>query len=233
MQANLKNVSDIAAESLEAVRIFERYGIDYCCGGKRPLDQVCQEKGLSAESLLAELNTAHNRSALDVDWTRQPLTDLIEHIVTRHHDYLKSELPQLSARLAKVVKVYGETERLQGLQEVFSALRAELEMHLHKEEMILFPYIERMESGQSQMGPCGGWIGQPIAVMEHEHDNAGEALRMIRRITRDFEVPDGACITYRSLLAGLEELERDLHMHIHLENNILFPRAMAADQARI
>ena len=220
-----QNVADIAASSLDAVRVFERYGIDYCCGGKRPLAEVCREKGLAPETLLSELTKERGTDRLDADWNSSSLSELIHHIVARHHEYLKSELPQLDQRLAKVVKVYGATPRLAGLPEVFAALRAELEMHLHKEEVILFPFIERLESGESVMAPCG-WIEHPISMMEHEHDSAGHALRRIRAITADFEVPEGACVTYRSLLAGLEQMERDLHLHIHLENNILFPRAL-------
>jgi regulator of cell morphogenesis and NO signaling len=230
MQIDLnRNVSDIAANSLEAVRLFEHYGIDYCCGGKRPLADVCREKGLDPAAVAADLGTEGQPDPADVNWTTAGLTDLIRHIVTRHHGYLKSELPLLAQRLTKVVQVYGETEGLAGLKDVFTALRAELELHLHKEEVILFPYVERLVAGGPAVAPCG-WIGQPIAVMEHEHEDAGEALRRIRAITRNFEVPEGACITYRSLLAGLEELEHDLHMHIHLENNILFPRAMALEK---
>ena len=221
-------VREIAANSLAAVRVFEQFGIDYCCGGKRPLDEVCREKGLDAAAVRREIENAEGAGAgPERDWNSATLTELVRHIVGVHHGYLRRELPAIQARLEKVYRVYNERygPTLTGLPEVFGALKDELESHLMKEEMILFPAVEAMESGkQTCASPCGS-VANPIRVMEFEHDDAGKALAQIRGITRNFEVPDYACVTYRALMSGLAELERDLHMHIHLENNILFPGA--------
>jgi regulator of cell morphogenesis and NO signaling len=204
-------VADIAAESLAAIGVFERLGIDYCCGGKSSL--------------------AATAPAEEVDWNTAPLPTLIDHIVNTHHVYLKRELPLLSDRLAKVHSVYAQRipGELDGLPEVFEALRAELESHLMKEEMILFPAIRakvaEKETGVPAPPTCFGTIAAPIMQMEHEHEEAGAALVRIRELTRNFTIPEYACSTYRALILGLEQLELDLHRHIHLENNILHRRA--------
>ncbi len=224
-------VRDIAATNPAAVRVFEKHGIDYCCGGQRPLAQVCTERGLSAEAVLAEVEAGSRGQAPARDWMTASLAELIHHIVSRHHAYLKAELPALEARLAKVVEVHGTNhgDVLAPLQQVFSGLKEELEMHLGKEEMVLFPAIESIEAaanaGRAPEPLPFGTVRNPIRMMEHEHDGAGRALRTMRELTHDYAPPADACTTYRALYTGLEELEKDLHAHIHLENNILFPRA--------
>ena len=238
MTAQNMTVAEIAANSLAAVRIFERLGIDYCCGGKRPLDEACARKGLDASDVLLAIETAMSEKTADSrDWTTAPLRELISHIVGTHHEYLKRELEPLQARIEKVYRVYNEKygPTLKGLPEVYSALRSELELHLRKEEMILFPVIEAYEGAADAGRPIPaapfGTVNNPIRMMEHEHDSAGQALARIRAITNDFEIPEYACATYRSMTGALRELEQDLHMHIHLENNVLFPRAAALEAA--
>lgn len=226
-------VGEIAAHSLAAVRVFEDHGIDYCCGGQRPLEQACREKGLDPAVILAELDAARAEPSAGRDWTGAKLRDLIEHILRTHHDYLKRELPRLSERMATVRRVYAERypDLVNPLASLLAALRDELEMHLRKEEMILFPFVQRAEAaadaGQPPTPPPFGSFANPIAVMEDEHESAGRALAGMRELTNGYLAPADACNTFRALYAGLEELERDLHMHIHLENNVLFPRAMA------
>lgn len=233
-----QTISEIAARSLGAVRVFERLGIDYCCGGKRPVSDACEELGLDPAAVYAELDAAlAGRPADETDWAQAPLRTLMKHITGTHHEYLKLELPRLAQRLEKVMRVYGEQDRatLAPLPQLFGGLRSELDLHMHKEEEILFPFIDRAESAVSGGKPAPpapfGSMANPIAMMEHEHDSAGAALRGMRECTKDYEVPSYACVTYRSLLEGLRELERDLHIHIHLENNILFPRAIALESA--
>jgi regulator of cell morphogenesis and NO signaling len=225
-------VAEMATKSLSAVRIFEKLGIDYCCGGKRPLSVVCKEKGYDPENVERELDAALAWSEAPAqDWETAHLSELIQHIVSVHHEYLRRELPAVQARLDKVYRVYNQRygPTLIGLPEVFAELREELEMHIRKEEMVLFPAIAACEqafaSGQPLPPTRFGTVANPIQMMELEHESAGRALARIHEITRDFEVPDYGCVTYRALMSGLDELERDLHMHIHLENNILFPRA--------
>lgn len=232
-------VRDIAANSLAAVRVFEKFGIDYCCGGKRPLADVCREKGYDAASIQGELDAAMAAASdAERDWSASPLSVLIEHIVTTHHEYLRQELPAIEQRLEKVYRVYNQRygPTLTGLPEVFDGLKAELETHLMKEERILFPAIVAFENAISIGQPLPrtpfGTVANPIHMMEDEHESAGQALARIRQITADFAVPEYGCVTYKALMSGLDELERDLHMHIHLENNILFPRAERLEAAR-
>ena len=227
-----RTVRDIAANSLAAVRVFERLGIDYCCGGNRSLAEVCQEKGHDFASVQQELDAGMLATPKeDRDWNVAPLAELIQHIVATHHAYLRREMPAIETRLEKVYRIYNQRygPTLTGLPEVFAGLRAELEMHLQKEETILFPAIADDEAAVKTGKPLPqvpfGTIVRPIQMMEAEHESAGLALAKIREITRSFELPEYACVTYRALMSGLEEMERDLHMHIHLENNILFPRA--------
>jgi regulator of cell morphogenesis and NO signaling len=226
-----KTVGEIARENPASVRVFEKYKIDYCCGGKISFAEACQARGIAPADLQSELDAAGAQPGVQRDWSEAPLGLLIDHIVGTHHVYLKSELPRLQAWLDKVLSAHGTNygSTLVPLANTFEALRAELESHLGKEEMILFPLIKGMESakGSGQQAPpahCGS-VNNPIRVMVHEHDNAGQALQAIHRITGGYTVPADACNTYRALYHGLAELESDLHRHIHLENNILFPRA--------
>jgi len=205
----------------------------------RPLADVCREKGYDPASVRGELESAMSAvAAPGRDWSSAPLQELIDHIVGTHHEYLRRELGPLGTRLDKVYRVYNEKygPTLTGLPEVFAGLRSELEMHMRKEEMILFPVIAAYETatlaGSPLPGTPFGSVGNPIRMMEAEHDSAGRALADIRAITTNYAIPEYGCVTYRSLMAGLQELEQDLHMHIHLENNVLFPRALAVEKSK-
>ncbi len=230
-------VADLAAHSLAAVRVFERLGIDYCCGGHRSLAEACREKGLDPQAVQQQLAAAvAAQQEVGRDWRTAPLRDVVDHIVNKHHEYLKKELPLLADRLAKVYRVYNERygPTLIGLPEVYAGLRSELESHMMKEERILFPAIVAAESALASKGvwmpvPFGSFAN-PNRVMQHEHESAGQALAKIREITAEFTIPEYACATYRSLMSGLQELEQDLHLHIHLENNILFVRILELDR---
>jgi regulator of cell morphogenesis and NO signaling len=229
-------LADLAATSLNAVRILEQHGLDYCCGGKQPFEQACLSRGLEPDAILREIDQANAVGITDREWQTAPLGELVKHIVETHHAYLKLDLPVLQARIEKVVSVHGarDPENLPRLAAVFGGLRAELEMHLHKEEAILFPFIEMYGRAELQNRPMPrapfGSIANPIAMMEREHTGAGDALQEIRRLTYDFNPPSYACSTVRALYEGLRVLEADLHVHIHLENNILFPRAIALEK---
>ncbi len=230
-----QTVGEIAAENPSAVRVFEKYRIDYCCGGKRPLAEVCQERGLSADAVLAEVASSNGGAAPQQEWANAPLSELIRHIVARHHAYVKAQLPWLEEKLAKVIEKHGpaQPDVLPPLEPVFAGLAEELESHLRKEEMILFPAIEELEAaraeGREAMLPAFGTVQNPIRMMIFEHDNAGGALAEMRRLTKDYSLPDTACPTYRALFHAFQEFEADLHQHVHLENNILFPRAIALE----
>jgi regulator of cell morphogenesis and NO signaling len=229
-------LADVAARSLDARRILENHGLDYCCGGKQSFDEACLAKGLSPESVTREIEQAQSNKGPDRDWQSAPIEELAKHILATHHEYLKRELPALSKRLAKVLDVHGvhDPETLSRMVEVFAALREELEMHMHKEERILFPCIEQYGRAAAQGQPMPpvpfGSIANPIAMMEREHENAGGALAKLRSLTHDYQMPPYACDTVRALYDGLQALEADLHLHIHLENNILFPRSIALER---
>jgi regulator of cell morphogenesis and NO signaling len=236
MQIQSQTVGEVAAGSTAAVRILEQYGIDYCCAGKRSFEDVCREKGLSAASVAGEIAAAIASPVQSKDWSTARLGELIRHIVSTHHEYLKLEMPRIGQRLRKVVQVHGASDpaTLPQLESVYEGLWQELDMHMHKEEMMLFPAIERYEAATRNGLPLPpspfGSIANPISVMEAEHDSAGIALRRIRELTADFQAPSYACATYHAMLDGLRELEADLHAHIHLENNILFPRVIALER---
>ena len=204
-----------------ATRVLDRHGIDFCCGGGRPLGDVCSEKGLEVDAVLAEIERQVDAApAPPVRWDQQPLPALIDHILSAYHEPLKEELPRLETMARKVHQVHGDKdpERLQGILDTVQALAEDLRQHMMKEEQILFPMIR---SGQ------GPEADGPVTVMEAEHEAAGGMLRRLRRLTGDYQLPGGACNTWRALWHGLEELEGALHEHIHLENNILHQRALA------
>ncbi len=221
-----QTVAEIAANSIAAVRVFEKYGIDYCCGGKRPLAEVCRAKGFDTAQIQRELDAALAGGDTPAqDWNVAPLAELAAHVVTTHHEYLRRELPAIQARLDKVYRVYNQRygPTLIGLPEVFAALRAELESHIQKEERTIFPAIVTESP----------FVEDLIRGAESEHEIAGQALARVREITGDFSLPDYACVTYKALMTSMHELESDTHVHIHLENTVLFPRALQRSSAHV
>lgn len=234
------HVAKLATRHPGTIRVFQRHGIDFCCGGKRPLAEASAEHGLDFETLRRELaDAAAGPESDERDWEEAPLAELVDHIVTRFHDSLREELPRLAAMADRVLAVHGEKhpDVLPALARTFHGLRAELESHTMKEEQILFPWVcemERSATGGASAG-CGVaaspgmGVDGPIAVMEAEHDDAARALAELRRLTGGFQPPTGACTTFRGLYHGLAELEADTHRHIHLENNVLFPRAKSLE----
>lgn len=222
-------ISQFVQENPARSRFFEKLGIEYCCGGKLSLQEACAKKGLDAATILATLdaletlNTAHSGP----DIGSMTLTELADHIVTTHHAYLKDELPRLAFLTKKVAAVHGDDYPwLREVHQVYIRLAEELSSHLQKEEVVLFPAIRNLEQKGDSAAPFGHDLSRPVFMMEHEHAEAGEALAKLRELTSDFTPPASACNSFRAMLQGLEELERDTHEHISKENNILFPRAM-------
>lgn len=223
-------VAEIATANPATIKIFQHYGIDFCCGGKRPLAEACEEKHLKFGELRSALEAA-GTGRPDLPSADAPLTELVRFIVDHYHAGLREELPRLGQMAAKVLSVHGERHPgvVPALEATFRGLREELEMHMMKEERVLFPHIVRLEeisaAGQHLPASPFGSIDAPIGAMEHEHEDAGQALVRMRELTHGYMPPEGACNTFRGLYHGLEQLETALHEHIHLENNILFPRA--------
>ena len=222
-------VADIAAALPSSIRVFQQHGIDFCCGGKTRLAAACEAHGVPfAEVVAAIQDSARTPQADQRDWTVSPLHQLADHIVARYHGPLREELPRLESMAAKVCRVHGaRAAYLVRLEAVVSELSAELRTHMRKEELVLFPAIRAIERGT----PSGVRIDAPIAVMEHEHDQAGTMLGELRAITGGYIPPEWACQTFRALYHGLSELDAAMHVHVHLENNILFPRALALADA--
>ncbi len=225
-------VGQLVIERPGRARVFERFGIDYCCGGKRALDEACRARQLDPQSVATALRQSDEaaESRDETNWAAEPLDGLIANILDTHHAYLRRELPRLTQLVTKVRDVHGARHpELVEVADVFAGLRAELQAHMMKEEQILFPFISALAAGDSGPGHCGS-VQNPIRVMEHEHDSAGAALARMRELTGDYATPADACNTYRALLGGLADLEADLHLHIHKENNILFPRAVELER---
>jgi regulator of cell morphogenesis and NO signaling len=217
-----RTVGELVTERPARSRVFEAFHIDYCCGGQRPLEEACKEASVGTRRVLEALQNADAKHADpgERNWAEAGSAELIEHILSVHHQFLRRELPRLDGLIGKVVEAHGRKRpELRDVRTVFLALRQELQSHMNKEENVLFPAVVGAEAAGSS-GPFDG----PIAVMEHEHAAAGRALASLRGLTGDYTPPADACNTYRAMLDGLIELERDLHQHIHKENNILFPR---------
>jgi regulator of cell morphogenesis and NO signaling len=213
---------------------LEQLGIDYCCGGKKPVKQAAEEAELQWAAVESELQTvlAEQQDAVSKDWNTVSLSTLVDHIVETHHAFTKEQLPRLHDLLAKVQNAHGAQhgEMLTPLNRAYTAVRNELEAHLMKEEQILFPMIKATEAfvidgGKRPVSHCGS-VANPIRQMEAEHDDAGNELAVMRQLTGNYQLPPDACPTFAALYEGLEALEADLHEHIHLENNILFPKAV-------
>lgn len=233
MNAELNTkVGELVMARPEAMRYFEGLGIDYCCGGHRSLGEACSLAKQDPDKVLADLATLEPPTAgvpSPRDWMQASLADLIAHIVPTHHDYLREEMPRLEFLLEKVLRAHGERHpELARVAELYRAMVADLTPHLMKEEQILFPFITQLEQGQSGSS-CFGSVQSPIRVMEMEHEAVGALLAELRELTDAYTVPADGCNTFRALYDGLETMERDLHLHIYLENQILHPRALALE----
>jgi regulator of cell morphogenesis and NO signaling len=228
-------VADVASAFPATIRVFQEHAIDFCCGGQRPLGQACAERGLAFDVLRAALERAQVGTPQDQpSWNDVSLAALMEHIVARYHVTLRSELPRLAGMLRKVADVHGARHpEVLRLNDIYTALDNDLGPHLMKEEQVLFPFVQRLEQAlltgnDPGPGPCGS-VRHPIRAMEAEHELVAEMLGELRTHSGGFIPPDDACNTYRGLYHGLSDLERELHEHIHLENNVLHRRALAIE----
>ncbi len=225
-----RTLGDLVAENPGTARIFERFGLDYCCGGARTLADACAAKALDPAEVEAALG-AEPLSTLspqgEPDWRTASIPDLVDHILDAHHAWLRRELPRLNVLAEKVAAAHVQHHpEVLELRDLAAAFTEEMYAHLAKEEQVLFPMIARLLMGMADAtSHCGG-LHNPIRVMHHEHDNAGAALERFRMLTNGYTPPDDACPTFVQLMQALHALEQNTHRHVHLENNVLFPRAL-------
>lgn len=233
-----RTVAEIAVEKPQAAAVFEKLGIEYCCGGGKPLAAACEAAGIDVKHVEDLLGETANHPPEAENWSQRSLASLIGHIVEKHHTYCREEGDRLQQLLTKVVSKHGgRHSELAQVQELFTSLRSELSMHMMKEEQMLFPYIVRLEEAATRKSAAPrapfGTVQNPVRIMVMEHDDAGRLVKEIRTLTGSFTVPEAACTSFRALYQGLEAFEADLHLHIHLENNLLFPRAVTLEETMV
>ncbi len=222
-------IGEIVRTGPGRARIFENLGIDYCCGGKRPLAEVCRAKGLdpvTVVKMLAALDRAADAPGANPD--AMGLAELCDHIEQAHHDWLREELPRLDFMTRKVAAVHGEHEpRLHDIRQVFESFQTEILAHTEEEEAVVFPKIRQLEAPHGDKARAGAELKSAFAKLESEHESAGGALEQFKALTDDYAPPDWACNTFRALFDTLARLERNMHQHVHKENNVLFVKALA------
>jgi regulator of cell morphogenesis and NO signaling len=229
-----KTVAELVSENINTAHTFKKHGIDFCCGGGVSLEKACKKNQIKLDVLLEDLQqvTVEGRNYKYKEWD---LHFLAQHIENVHHSYVEEAIPILIQYTNKVANVHGKANpELIQIKEIFAEIASELTQHLKKEELILFPYIAKMENaskkGEKIERPHFGSVENPIAMMEDEHEAAGDLMKDIAYLTNNYTVPEHACNTYKAMFHKLQEFESDLHLHIHLENNILFPKALQIEQ---
>jgi len=226
-----KTLAEIVTENIRAAIIFEEYGLDFCCRGNRNLKEACSDKNVDVQKIVNELANLSDTGSGTQNVNDWQLDFLVDYILNNHHQYVRRMIPVISLHADKVASVHGKnhTETLQ-IADLFLAVREELQMHMMKEERILFPQIKQMVLIKNEniqfFPPPFGTIQNPIRMMEYEHTSAGDALYQIRELSNNYTHPEDACNTFKALYSELKEFEEDLHKHIHLENNILFPKSI-------
>ena len=231
----LRTVADLVTENIKTAHVFKKYGIDFCCGGGITIEKACEKANINYEELENDLLHVDNAVTGGHNYNSWPLEFLTDHIINIHHAYVAENIPLLLQYSNRVVKVHGHhyTELIE-INDLFTVVAGELSAHMKKEELILFPFIKRLVRAKAEGGELPeahfGTVDNPIKMMETEHEEAGEILRKIAKLSKNYTPPPGACNTYRAFYAKLDEFEQDLHQHIHLENNILFPKTLKLEK---
>jgi regulator of cell morphogenesis and NO signaling len=230
-------VGAVVAQDYRTAGVFEKAHIDFCCSGNRSIEAACNEQHLSADVLIAELvHTIDDRKDAVTDYNSWPLDLLTDYIEQKHHGYVTAQIPVIQSMLEKIIRVHGSRHpELAEIKTHFDACAGELAVHMKKEELMLFPFIRKMvravQSGSKEIAAPFGTVQNPIAMMMHDHDAEGERFRKIKELSNAYTAPADGCNTYRAAFATLQAFEDDLHLHIHLENNILFPKAIEMEQS--
>lgn len=234
-ETNEPSIGAIAAEDYRKALVFKKFGLDFCCGGKQTLDIAAKAKGIDKELILKELNLIDNKVYDSFqDYTKWETSELVDHIINRHHSYVKEISPDIVTILTKVVNVHSNTHpELKELHQKFLLLHEDLNNHMYKEENVLFPYIKMLALPENANIIENAVIHSAINAMESEHELAGEYLEDIKKLTNNYTIPEDACGSYRMLYGLLNEYDEDLKLHIHLENNILFPKAIKLEAQHI
>ena len=227
-------IGEIVAADFRTAAVFERFDIDFCCGGRRLLGDACRLVAADPDAVIHALDALPSTVETEDDVTQCPIPGLIDFIVSTHHAYVRSSMPTIARYLTTLEEVHGSRHpELARVAAYFDQVRGDLEQHMLKEEQVLFPYVREL-AGRSDS--CGrtpspfGTVENPIRMMEREHREAADALRIIRELTRGYTAPEDGCTTYAICMAELQRFERDLHRHVHLENNVLFPAAVEIEQ---
>jgi regulator of cell morphogenesis and NO signaling len=229
-------VRDIALAAPSTTRVFEEYNIDFCCGGRKALAEACALAGADERAVAEKLTELLEGPQSADDPEKLELPELVNYILDKHHEFTRTEMLRLTGLMEKVAWKHSDKHpELFELKENFAILTNDLIGHMRKEEMMLFPYIQDLVRAKARslvpLVPVFGTVSHPINMMQFEHEEAGNILKKIRSLTNDFSVPDDACPSFKALYAGLDELEKDLHQHIHLENNALFPLAIKLEKS--
>lgn len=236
MNATKENtLGQLTADNFQAARIFEEFGLDFCCNGKKSLEKACNEKGVNPEELIQKLNEIGDKTTESIHFSQWDLDFLIDYILNNHHSYVRNSIISINHHFDKVINAHGEKfPELSKIKDIFNNLSADLTSHMLKEEKMLFPYIKKMSAAEKNSLPLNispfGSIKNPITVMEEEHSDSGSDIEEIKKLTNNFTPPEKACNTFRVLYEELKDFEKDLHIHIHLENNILFPRSIDLEE---
>ena len=229
-----KTVADYVTENIKTAHIFKKHGIDFCCGGGVSIKKACEKNNVNFDELVNELNNLEKNTSYLNDYNKWELDFLIDFIKNTHHKYVEENLTLLKQYGDKVANVHGpHYSELLEIKDLIHTVSDELTVHMKKEELILFPFIKKLVSAQRDGAkveiPNFETVDNPIKMMEEDHDNAGDIFKRISKLTNTYKTPEGACNTFKALYAKLEEFEDDLHQHVHLENNILFPKAKAIE----
>lgn len=230
-----KTIGQFVKDDYRTAQVFQQHGLDFCCGGNRTIKEACKKKDLNPDEIFRDLEQIKTSGIKEDNYSQWSLDFLVDYIVNNHHKFTRNKLPEIGKYAKKVAKVHGERhEELNEIYYEFTMLHTEIFNHLDKEERILFPYIKELveadKNDKKPKVPEFGEAANPIAMMEDEHDEAGDSMAKIRKLSNDFTPPPDACTTYRLLYQNLEGFEKDLHKHVHLENNILFPKALELEK---
>ncbi|MDE5437337.1 iron-sulfur cluster repair di-iron protein [Elizabethkingia meningoseptica] len=228
-------IGAIVAEDFRTAAVFKKYGIDFCCKGGRTIAEACEKKGIDEHKVYEEIENLPDKEGGAIDFTSWPLDLLADYVEKTHHRYVEEKTPVLQAFLDKLCKVHGDRHpELFDIRELFDESAKDLAAHMKKEELILFPFVRNMikarHSGESLLQPHFGTVENPVNMMKHEHTAEGERFEKIAKLTDNYTPPADACNTYKVAFAMLQDFENDLHTHIHLENNILFPKSIQLEK---